>query len=116
MIKKFIRFFLLFFLLLSLCQVTLFYLRERSQVSGLTIDANETEAFRRQQLTGQLVKQLQREKISAELFPFVLASTMAKGDFSPTELSWDFDLYEKYKPREFSKLVQSYSAIWQDLE
>ena len=43
MIKKFIRFFLLFFLLLSLCQVTLFYLRERSQVSGLTIDANETE-------------------------------------------------------------------------
>ena len=75
MIKKFIRFFLLFFLLLSLCQVTLFYLRERSQVSGLTIDANETEAFRRQQLTGQLVKQLQREKISAELFPFVLAST-----------------------------------------
>ena len=41
---------------------------------------------------------------------------MAKGDFSPTELSWDFDLYEKYKPREFSQLVQSYSAIWQDLE
>ncbi len=116
MTKKYIRFFLLFLFMLCTCQVLLFYLHERSQVSGLTLTVNESEAFRRQQLSEKILEQLCREKISAEEFPSLLASAMAEGNFSPESLTDHRELYEKYKPKEFSVLTKSYAAVWQDLE
>lgn len=116
MTKKIICCILLLLLLLYLCQVTLLFLRERSQVSGLTMNTNESEAFRCQQMSEKLLEQLCERKVSSEEFPSLLASTMAEGNFSPEELSDRRDLYEKYKPREFSELTRSYAAVWQDLE
>lgn len=115
MFKKIIRFFLLFFLFLYGCQVLLSYLEERSLVSGLTMTANESDAFRRQQLTDGLISQLWQKEISAEKLPSLLAAAMAEGNFSPKEFSHREALYEKYKPREFAALTESYAAVWQDI-
>ena len=61
MIKKYVRLCLFLLLLLCLSQVLLAYLRQRSQVSGLTMVTNETEEFRRQHLSEKLVGQLVEE-------------------------------------------------------
>lgn len=116
MIKKYIRLCLFLLLLLCLSQVLLAYLRQRSQVSGLTMVTNETEEFRRQQLSEKLVGQLVEEEIDPGILPSTLTATMIQGDFSPDTIVEDYSLYEKYKPSEFSTLVDSYSAIWQDVE
>ena len=116
MTKKASGFVILFFFLLFLCPALLTCLRERSQVSGLTGTTNESGAFRRQQLGEQVLDALCAGKVRAEELPALLASTMLQGKFSPTRLSDQRELYEKYKEEEFSLLVESYAAIWQDLE
>ena len=106
---------LLLFLFLYSSQVLLGCLRERSQVSGLTMDASGSEAFRRQQMSEVLLGQFCERKPSVEEFPSLLASTMVEGNFSPEAISDKRVLYEKYKPEEFSALTRSYAAVWQDL-
>lgn len=90
-------------------------IRERSIVSGLSINTCSSEGFREQKLSPGLYKKL-RKKEDGDAWTDLLTASMLDGNFSPETISSNRELYLKYKEREYRLLANCYRAVWTDLE
>ncbi len=92
----------------------------QSMASGLTMDTNEEEAFRRQELTEEGLLLLLQEEQKAEIsLARLLANGMLHTGFclskGESRTLMAEEAYIRYKPEEYRKLVKSYEAIWGDV-
>lgn len=113
-----------FVLIFCVCMTVILqsYLWERSQASVLKADINETKAFREQQLSESVLELLEEgSQGEGHKFARMLTNAMLKADFRAVDESlvssfMEDAVYLKYKREEYQSLLESYEAIWADLE
>lgn len=98
------------------------YLLERSKASVLQENTNETKAFRQQLLSEELLETLKKESRGDRIcFSRLLTNLMTNRNFQgnqPFKVSdfYEDTVYMKYKKEEYSNLLESYLAVWADIE
>ncbi|MDD5803312.1 MAG: M23 family metallopeptidase [Clostridia bacterium] len=107
---------LLLLFLLFLLTLLQDFVRQRGQASLLKTDTCFTEAFREQVLIPELYQKLTEKEYSDGAFADLLTTSMLNGNFHPRQLSWDNQVYLRFKPQEYYDLCNCYLAIWKDLE
>ena len=91
-------------------------IRERGAASILKKNSCEGERFREQHLKTEIYEQIEKETKQGGDFCEILTTTMLHGHFYPEKMYTDSSAYRKYKPEAFFSLMQSYAAVWQDVE
>ena len=84
----------------------------RSQASILKESTCQNRSFREQFLFPALYDEIAKKEEMEDC----LTATMLKGNFQPQEIFTDFSIYQRFKPKEYILLRDSYSAVWSDLE
>lgn len=111
-----LQIFLLCLLLVFLTPIRL-YLKERSKVSGFEATSNETDSFRRQEISLSLLEKIERECQKEGLdFSEGITLTMLHGDFEPDTVFLQDELYLKYKEEAYLSMLNSYQGIWEDVQ
>lgn len=89
-------------------------LQQRCQVSGITMEDWESDAFRKQQINEKLITGLveTEEKIRIR----ILTTTMLMGHYEPQKLYDNSDLLLQYKAEEYKRMQSTYEAIWSDVQ
>ena len=101
-------------LFISLNLGLLVVIRNRSQVSQITMEDLESNKFQKQQCCEEFLKQLEhcRESDPAK----VLTVSMMMQEYEPKKLLTDDHLLVLYKSREYRTMLDAYEAIWSDVK
>lgn len=89
------------------------FIKERSQVSGLSVYSCTEPGFREQELSEEIYRKL---KNADGDWTDLLTASMLEGNYAPQKISSDRDLYLKYKEKEYLLLRKCYRAVWADVE
>lgn len=101
-------------LLISLNLSLLVCIRNRSRVSGITLEDRESDRFRKQQCCEEFLEQLKHCKESDPAG--VLTVSMLMQGYEPQKLLTDDHLLVLYKNREYRQMLDAYAAVWSDVE
>lgn len=101
-------------LLISLNLGLLVQIRNRSLVSGITMEDRESDKFRKQQCCEEFLKQLE----NCEKSDLVknLTVSMVMQNYEPQKLLTDDHLLVLYKNREYMQMLNAYEAVWSDVK
>lgn len=91
--------------------------RGRCQASGFDKCSNESEDFRWQDISQDLLIQIETMAEEQDRsFSGILTATMLHGDFRPTEVCAQDQWFRIYKEEAYETMLASFQAIWEDLE
>lgn len=92
-------------------------IRERAQASVLKADSCEGEKFREQYLPENVYEDICRTaQEKKKSFEEILTITMLNGKFFPESASSAGEVFRKYKKEAFFTLMESYAAVWSDIQ